>query len=268
MAFSGNSKHYLSRLLSVTENTNGRPVVLNAEREQYFYFHADRFFKTEKLLQSLIAETGFRKPVRLLDFGVIPQFASLLVADLPIDYHGINGGFMLDGMQKTPVKEEIHTSINGADLTLPVTKDFDIEHQRLPFPDETFAIVLFLEIIEHLITGPTKALQEIARVLKPEGMLVLTTDNGNNIFKLSALLRNRTIYWPYNDSSFGDRHNREYLDYELRQLLAGIGFSSIAIRLENLNHRYPRKSLIRSTGHAALNALSSLPGLTRFKRQI
>ncbi|MCK7516128.1 MAG: class I SAM-dependent methyltransferase [Desulfobacterales bacterium] len=79
--------------------------------------------------------------------------------------------------------------------------DLDIEHQRFPFPDNTFDFVLFLEVIEHLITGPTRVLQELARVLKPGGILVLTTDNSNSLYKPSGPgSGNRTVYWPYNDS--------------------------------------------------------------------
>lgn len=44
----------------------------------------------------------------------------------------------------------------------------------LPFEDKTFERVLCTEVLEHLHT-PERALEEIYRVLKPGGMLILTT---------------------------------------------------------------------------------------------
>jgi SAM-dependent methyltransferase len=43
-----------------------------------------------------------------------------------------------------------------------------------PIPDESFGLVLNLEALEH-IAHPQKAIDEIYRVLRPEGLLILTT---------------------------------------------------------------------------------------------
>lgn len=52
---------------------------------------------------------------------------------------------------------------------------------KLPYPDEYFNKVLFSEVLEHL-KDERKALQEISRVLKPGGKLVLTVPNKNYPF--------------------------------------------------------------------------------------
>lgn len=50
--------------------------------------------------------------------------------------------------------------------------------KTLPFADHYFDKVLFLEVIEHVPSGlEYKALQEIHRVLKPGGTIVLSTPN-------------------------------------------------------------------------------------------
>ncbi|MEO1590767.1 MAG: class I SAM-dependent methyltransferase [Cyanobacteria bacterium J06632_22] len=46
----------------------------------------------------------------------------------------------------------------------------------LPFPDESFDVVLNADVIEHL-DQPDAALQEMARVLKPNGRLLMSTPN-------------------------------------------------------------------------------------------
>ena len=48
--------------------------------------------------------------------------------------------------------------------------------EGLPFPDETFDLVIFGEVIEHLF-DPDAALDEIYRVLKPKGRCIVTTPN-------------------------------------------------------------------------------------------
>jgi SAM-dependent methyltransferase len=48
--------------------------------------------------------------------------------------------------------------------------------QRLPYDDASFDVVLLVEVIEHL-ENHRMALGELARILKPNGVLVLTTPN-------------------------------------------------------------------------------------------
>lgn len=50
----------------------------------------------------------------------------------------------------------------------------------LPFEKERFDAVLCLEVVEHLY-DPLRGLHEIAKVIKPGGLLLLSTDNRNKI---------------------------------------------------------------------------------------
>lgn len=52
--------------------------------------------------------------------------------------------------------------------------------ERLPFADAEFDLVLCFQAIEHLL-DPDAGIQELARVLAPGGVLVLTTDNRRNL---------------------------------------------------------------------------------------
>ena len=56
-------------------------------------------------------------------------------------------------------------------------KLFNSETELYPYEDATFDVVLFCEILEHLIVDPIKAIAEINRVLKQGGYLILTTPN-------------------------------------------------------------------------------------------
>lgn len=48
--------------------------------------------------------------------------------------------------------------------------------EALPFEDAAFDLVLCTQVIEHLLDPPA-GVRELARVLRPDGVLVLTTDN-------------------------------------------------------------------------------------------
>lgn len=58
-------------------------------------------------------------------------------------------------------------------LKIPVIK---YNGQKLPFSDNSFDIVTFIEVIEH-VNNPDLVLEEIERVLKPDGILHISTAN-------------------------------------------------------------------------------------------
>jgi SAM-dependent methyltransferase len=66
---------------------------------------------------------------------------------------------------------------------LPVDDGIDLM-RGLPYPEESFDLVLLTEVIEHL-ENHRAAIAELARVLKPGGTLVLTTPN---IMRLNSRL--------------------------------------------------------------------------------
>ena len=52
--------------------------------------------------------------------------------------------------------------------------DFLCSAEEIPVSDDLFDVIIFSETLEHL-ENPTKVLNEIFRVLKPEGKLIMTT---------------------------------------------------------------------------------------------
>lgn len=101
---------------------------------------------------------------------------------------------------------------------------FNIEEDEFPFEEDSFDVVLFCEIIEHLLMDPVAVLRQIHRVLKPGGLLILTTPNVARLDNVLAMVNGANIYDPY--SGFGPygRHNREYNRHELHRLLDFAGF--------------------------------------------
>ncbi len=62
----------------------------------------------------------------------------------------------------------------------------------LPFPASAFDAVLLNEVLEHLMYPPALLFDEIRRVLKPTGRLILTTPNPAALSKILRLVRGLT----------------------------------------------------------------------------
>lgn len=101
---------------------------------------------------------------------------------------------------------------------------FNVENDSFPYSDAEFDVVIFAEIIEHLLNDPCAVLREIKRVLKPGGTLILTTPNVARLENVARLISGTNIYDPYSGYGPYGRHNREYNRHELDQLLRFEGY--------------------------------------------
>lgn len=115
--------------------------------------------------------------------------------------------------------------------------------QGLPFHDNLFDSVTFIEVVEHLLR-PDLALQEIHRVLKPSARLILTTPNyAYWVLRLLYLkghvpvglrsrpytgFRSRQVAEDY--PAWLDPHIRFFTPRSIRQMLSQHGFQIEQIR--------------------------------------
>jgi SAM-dependent methyltransferase len=63
----------------------------------------------------------------------------------------------------------------------------DLETDRLPFNDAEFDVVLCYDVLEHVF-APSRLLQEIRRVLRPDGTALLCVPNTLNLFNRLVFL--------------------------------------------------------------------------------
>lgn len=80
----------------------------------------------------------------------------------------------------------------------------DVETMELPFPDESFDLLLCGDLIEHL-RDPERFLSRVRPLLRPDGRLVLTTPNVANWAMRLALLAGR---WRYADRASSTERTR------------------------------------------------------------
>lgn len=108
----------------------------------------------------------------ILDVGCGAALVADKLGDLSVDYVGLDYGghhieFAADKLRNGPPLAIRRRFVRG-----------DGEH--LPFRDQMFDVVVMSEVIEHLLR-PELAVWEIARVLKPGGVLVMTTNNASEM---------------------------------------------------------------------------------------
>jgi SAM-dependent methyltransferase len=94
--------------------------------------------------------------------------------------------------------------------------------------------VLCCELLEHMQRDPMHMMSEIHRVLKPGGIVLLTTPNAVSMRAISAILRggHPSFYSRYSnpETDGGPRHAREYTPEEVSELLTDSGF--VVVHLE------------------------------------
>jgi hypothetical protein len=109
------------------------------------------------------------------------------------------------------------------------------ERDRFPFADEYFDVALCCELIEHLSEDPLHMLTELNRILKWEGLVIITTPNITSAISIQAALRGRSpyIFGHYNRENLyyglSDRHNREYTPEDVRIALEAAGFEVVKL---------------------------------------
>jgi SAM-dependent methyltransferase len=99
----------------------------------------------------------------------------------------------------------------------------DLE-QGLPATSGKFSYVICGDILEHL-RDPARVLEQIAKVLEPDGALVASLPNSGNLYFRLVILSGR---FPHEEKGLFDRtHVRFYVWKGWRDLLAAAGFQIV-----------------------------------------
>ena len=150
------------------------------------------------------AELYYSRPVDLPDRRVDLKFSrmtSLVAGTFPAESlldAGCGDGRFLAAIARLPgrplrlvgcdISERILRTASDTIAREGATAEFVRANlEQLPFPDGSFDRVLSVQVIEHLL-DPTLGIHELARVVKPGGMLVLSTDNSSNYVSRSLNL--------------------------------------------------------------------------------
>jgi SAM-dependent methyltransferase len=131
------------------------------------------------------------------------------------------------------------------------------------FPDASFDIVLLGEVFEHILNHPAGLLTAALRLLRPNGIVILTTPNPSTLANGLRLMNDRYVLWG--TEAFlrtikvahgtvidrGDIHYREYPAWMVRDLMVELGY-----RIESVSYysagTAPRHSLAKRSAKRLL----------------
>lgn len=189
----------------------------SGELDAYAREDCDRFLHTLALVP-----TG---PLKILEVGANPYFLTYLLkrfrpeADLTLlNFFGGEAG----KRRQTLAVQAPDGAMERYDLDY---HNLNIEEADLPFEQGSFDLVLYCEVIEHMLKDPVATLGRVKQVLRQDGWLVLTTPNVARLENVARLVAGANIYDPYSGYGPYGRHNREYNRHELHHLLRYCGFS-------------------------------------------
>ena len=123
---------------------------------------------------------------------------------------------------------------------------FNLETTPAPYESSSMDVVLFCELVEHLLLSPDFATREIRRVLRPGGHVVLTTPNAARLGNLVKLARGQNIYDGYSRYGAYGRHNREHTLPEVVDLVRRHGFEVVEADVRNIYPHPLRSRLVQS----------------------
>lgn len=194
--------------------------------EEYVLYHQRRFSVSVQMLLPIL-----KPATEVLSVGIEPGYFEAFLAS---EYGCHMSGTELPKHHPAGYQYEVLLEDCRHDrrVTIPVTMS-EAGKAPLPFPDSRFDLVLFLEVIEHLLCRPQPAISEIYRVLKPDGYLFLSTPNAQHWHRVAFILAGRR----YPDTEFGDdpthRHHQLFSMCELRELLKAAAFEIVRSQYED-----------------------------------
>lgn len=180
----------------------------------YHKTHVARFVRTIDLLMK---EKPEGELLEVGTSGLFPMMLKQLAPDLKVTVTHFD----------TSRKEEktIVLPLCGNTITVPAYF-INLEQNKIPADNEKFDVVLCCEVLEHMEQDPMFMLSEINRVLKPGGLLLLTTPNITSSRSLIKILSGVEPYFYMQYHKTGElyRHNYEYSVPTVSRVLSAAGF--------------------------------------------
>jgi 2-polyprenyl-3-methyl-5-hydroxy-6-metoxy-1,4-benzoquinol methylase len=133
----------------------------------------------------------------------------------------------------------------------------DLAIQPLDLPSNSFDVIVFTEVIEHLNFNPIPLLREFARVLRPSGVVYCATPNLSSLNTRLRLMRGLGIMNPVEHLVWNltpetgmavGLHWREWTKAELVDLFAQAGFELKSHRYGLITpnkSKFPRKQMVK-----------------------
>lgn len=209
---------------------------------------SDRYAFVQALLESLAPP-----PRDLIELGAAPGVQSVLLANAGYHVTALDLGAAEWSAEPAGAMGRMLATVD-AELVV-----WDLERTPFPLPDASFDVAVMTEVLEHLREYPARTLAEVRRILRPGGLLVLTTPNAAYLRKRMTLVFGGSVYTPLLDWLFGDthaRHAREYTRAELEQLLEHVGLEPVLVTGRHFYRGSGRDGLLSRSAKTLVDKLA------------
>lgn len=172
----------------------------------------------------VIDELGLKNGDKILDLGCGNGYFSFILSRLPLR------------LEITGIDSDLNAIKEARNLIEKKKAKFVIgEVEKMPFPKKYFDKVIMSEIIEH-VKDDMKVLKEARRVLKPGGVLILTTPNKDYPFLWDPINWMLEHFFNFHISSgffagIWNQHLRLYRPEEIKINLEKSGFRMVTYEL-------------------------------------
>ena len=126
-------------------------------------------------------------------------------------------------------------AVNQAEKELDKAFQFDVSSNNFKKIEKKYDIIINTELIEHLLQ-PEKFLENLKKILKPDGFIVLTTPN---FLMWSNRIKMFFGKFEYRETGFWDRgHIHFFTYYSLKKTLKNLGYK--IVEEKNIPYRCPK----------------------------
>jgi 2-polyprenyl-3-methyl-5-hydroxy-6-metoxy-1,4-benzoquinol methylase len=202
------------------------------------------------MISDLVTRFPPRPSVRLLDVGCFNGYMSVIFKHL--GYH-VTGTDVYELESRAAIFKKLRIEFIHANFN-------ELRLFEQP-PEEPYDIVIIAQVIEHILNHPAGLVGSLADLMRPGGIMILTTPNPVTMMSAFRMLQGRSLLWGTTDFidepkiaggkiiSTGEIHYREYTSVELCYLLASAGLlveESRYLGLGNSRSQSTLKKIVKS----------------------
>lgn len=119
-------------------------------------------------------------------------------------------------------------------------KACNLDDALLPFDDESFDVVIFTEVLEHIFAPPSDVLREVKRIMRPHGKLILGVPNIARLSERIKLLLGRSPlpeadHQMNKDWQHGHGHLHEYTRSEILSICRAVNLRPTKVDMLAVN---------------------------------
>lgn len=230
----------LDGFIKFLKNEEDASSLVNFDKDKELAYMKEHRYRFERILNSIPSSSA---PMRILDVGTTP-FTAYLKAAYP--------HYEIYGLDRTNLMEERCKS-KGIQF-----ETCDLGSEPVPFDDDYFDLIIFSEVLEHILAPPSDVLKQLRRIMRKNGKLIISVPNIAGLDRRIWLLFGVT---PLGDPDrimshewHGYGHLHEYTMKEIVSKLKGCNFTILSKK-----YLRPEPWLLGSTESHRLNKWGIFP---------